>query len=286
MNKKKLTMITSLILGGTLLLGTVFVNAQQLSGYESYKTAVMNTKNLNNETAAVKATITDNGTVLAEVNSNVKVNTSADAMSNVTTVKAGSTTQSFSSYRQDGKNITKDSSSNVYTVREGKRDNFKELKKVQNPQIEKSMEVIVDTLVGSMKDKVTVENGKVTIALNESDVTPLVNAVTSMAFAGMNENSNYKGKGDLKDIKSSIPQLQSDIKVVSVNSTADIANNVVNNQVAKVVITGKDAQGKSHEIDINVNLDLSNINSTTPDKINLTGKQVKTVADKFRGHEN
>ena len=36
MNKKTIAMVTSLLVGGTLLAGTAFVNASQLSGYEAY----------------------------------------------------------------------------------------------------------------------------------------------------------------------------------------------------------------------------------------------------------
>lgn len=293
MHKKTIAMVTSLFVGGTLLAGTAYVNASQLSGYEAYKAAVMDTKNVNNGTAAVTVSVTDNGTKLIDVSSNVKANLAANAFSSVTSLNAGSTAEKFESYAQDGKNISYNSLKNEYTVMGNKRMKLDKVDKINNPQLEKSIGVVIDTLVGSMKDGVSaVDNGdgtkKVTIRLGENDVTPLVNAVASMAFIGANEVPRHNEKADINNLKNVISQLQSDIKVVSINSDADIdKNDVVMNQTAEVVLSGKDAQGASHEVIINVDMKLSNINDTIPDKADLTGKQVKTITANTReGHNN
>ena len=41
--------------------------------------------------------------------------------------------------------------------------------------------------------------------------------------------------------------------------------------------------GVTHEVTINATLNLSNINSTTPNTVDLTGKQVKTITGGFKG---
>ncbi|GFZ32215.1 hypothetical protein CSC2_27410 [Clostridium zeae] len=289
MKKKNIAMLTSLALGGSLLLGTAFVNASQLSGYETYKGAVMGTKNLKNETATLKVSITDNGTTLADLTENLKQNQGANAMSSITTIKIGSTTKTISNYLQDGKRVQKSSDSNDYLVSSTGNKKFEKKDKTENPQVVQGVGVIIDTLVGSMKDGVTAsDNGdgtkKVTIQLNDSQVTPLVNALASIAMAkDNNEFADKNEKADMKNLKNVLPQLQSDVKVVSVDSTADISkNDTIADQTAKIVISGKDAAGKVHTIEINANMQLSKINSTTPDKVDLTGKQVKTMENKFR----
>lgn len=293
MNKKLIAMTTSLVVGGSLLLGTAYANASQLSGYEAFKASIKDTKNLKNETADLKVSVYDNGSDLMDMSSNVKINSSANAMSQVTTAKTSAGSQTFSTYRQDGKNISKDSSSDVYTVVENNHKNFKKKDKAENPEVQKSMEVVIDTLVGNMKDKVTVtDNGdgtkKSSISLNENEVTPLVNALTSMAVArDNNEQMNNDKKAEFANLKNVIPQLQGDIKVKSVEVNGDInKDNTIKDEVAKIVISGTDAQGKAHEITVNVNLNLSNINSTTPDTVNLTGKQVKTITPQSRERHN
>ena len=293
MNKKLIAMTTSLVLGGTLLFGTAYANASQLSGYEAFKASVKDTKNLKNETANLKVSVYDNGSDIVDMTSNVKINGAANAMSQVTTVKSSSGSETFSTYKQDGKNISKSSSSDVYNVRDNSKKNLNKKDKVENPEIQNSMEVVIDTLVGNMKDKVTVTNNddgtkKSSIVLNENEVTPLVNAVTSMALVRDNNEKMHNDKAGDLNLEKVIPQLQSDIKVKGVEVNGDInKDDTIKDQVAKIMLTGTDAQGKNHEITVNINLDLSNINSTTPDTVDLTGKQVKTITQQFRkGHND
>ncbi|KLU66083.1 hypothetical protein DEAC_c21220 [Desulfosporosinus acididurans] len=292
MNKKTIAMAASLAIGGSLLFGAVLTNASQLSGYEAYKNAINDTKNVQNETIDLTASITDNGSSLASINSNLKRNESSNAMSEVTTFKSANATQTFSSYEQDGKRIIKNSNSDQYLVRDD--NHAKAVKDSQNPVVEKSMGVVIDTLVGSMQNKVTTTDnadGTKTVAINigESDVTPLVNALTSLAFTAENHRGSYQNTGNeknnMKDFKDLIPQLQNDIKVVSVNSTGNInSNDIITNQTATIVVSGTDAQGTQHQLTFKIDLNLSNINSTTPDNVDLTGKQVKTVS--FHNEEN
>ena len=278
-------MVTSLVIGSTMLLGTTYANAKQLSGYDSYKAAIKDTKNLKNETANLKVSVYDNGSDIMDMTTNAKINLASDAMSHETSLKSSTETETFNIYRQNGKNISKSSSSPVYNVRDVKARNNN---KAQNPEIEKSVETIVDTLTGNMKNNVSVtdNNGsgkKVSINLSENDVTPLVNAVTSIAFIGNSDKPVYKEKAGEINLSNVIPKLQSNVKVKSAVVTGDINNNdILNNQVAKIVITGTDAQEKTHEITINMNFDIANINSTTPDTVDLTGKQVKNITQQFR----
>jgi hypothetical protein len=60
----------------------------------------------------------------------------------------------------------------------------------------------------------------------------------------------------------------------------------MNNQVAKIVLSGKDASNVIHSITIDAALNLSNINTTTPDTVDLTGKQIKTITSDFRARNN
>lgn len=288
MNKKLVAMVTSLVIGGTVLFGTAYANASQLSGYEAYKAAIKDTKNLKNETANLKVSVSDNGSNIIDMNTTAKINLASNGMSQVTTVKSGNGSQTFSTYAQDGKNISKSSNSDVYNVRENKHKDINKKDKAENPEIAKSVETVVDTLVGNMKNNVsTADNNdgskKVSINLNENEVTPLVNALASMAMVkNSDEPINNEKAGDV-NLRNILPQLQSNIKIKSVQVNGDInKNDILDNQVAKIVLTGTDAQGKTHEITIDATLDLSNINSTTPDTVDLTGKQVKTITQQFR----
>lgn len=291
MNKKIVAIATSLVVGGGVLMGTAYANASSMTGYESYKSAIKETKNLKNETVALKISVTDTGKELVNVDSNIKINLATSAMSQATTVKSTTGSQTFSNYNQAGKSVSKSSDSEVYNVRENSRNNFNKKAENMNPEIAKSVETVVDTLVGNMKNNVTVTNNAdgaktVAIKLNENEIVPLVNAVTSMAMTKGNDEPMMNEKAGKMNFKNLVPQLTSDIKVTSVDVTGDInKDNTIKDQTAKIMITGKDAQGKLHEITINATLNLTNINSTTPDTVDLTGKQVKTMTNEFRGRD-
>lgn len=296
MNKKIVTMVISLAVGGSLLFATGFANASQLSGYDAYKSAVKDTKNLKNETADIKVSVVDNGSNLVNLSSNVKLDLKSNSMSSVITVTKGTTSQTSNSYRQDGKSISKNSTSDEYLVRTNKAKDLNEVAKVQNPTVEKSMEVVVDTLVGNMKDNVTTTDNtdgtkNIAINLSDTDVTPLVNALTQMALirSTNTENANENisnGKNELSGLVNVLPQLQSEIKIQSVSSTGKISkDDIITNQTAKIVVSGKDAQGTQHNLIFNVDLNLSSVNSTTPDKIDLAGKLVKEITNTKRDFE-
>jgi len=289
MNKKIIAIATTLVVSGGILMGTAYTNAAQVTGYSAYKEAVKNTANLKNETADLKLSVNDGTNNLVDVTTNFKTNSATNAMSQATTVKSSKGTESFTTSNQAGKSISKSSTSAVYNVRENNNKNLDKKVENMNPEVVNSMETVADILVGNMKNKVAVtDNGdgtkKIGVSLSKTEIVPLVNAVTSMVLTvGKNAPMHNEKAGNL-DVKSMLPQLVSGITVKSVDVTGDInKNNIINNQVAKIVVTGLDANKVSHEVTINVTLNLSNINSTTPDTIDLTGKQVKTITNQFRG---
>lgn len=287
MSRKIVTMVTSLALGGTLLFVTGFANAAQISGYDAYKSAIVNTKNLKSETADMKVSVQDNAANLVNLSSNVKLNLKSNTMSNTTTITKGTTSQTSNSYMQDGKTINKNSNSAEYLVKTNRSKDFNKLDRVQNPTVEKSMEVVVDTLVGNMKNNVTTTNNtdgtkNIKIDLKENEVTPLVDALTQIAFTRANNTENNNSNAELGGLKNVLPQLQSEVKIQSVTSTGNISkDDIITNQTETIIVEGKDAQGKQHRITFKIDLNLSNVNSTTPDKINLVGKQVKEITSKY-----
>lgn len=290
MNKKIVAIATSLVVSGGVLMGTAYTNAAQLSGYDAYKLAIKDTAKLKNETADFKISVNDTGKNLIDVTSNVKVNSVTNAMSQTTTVKSSNGNETFSTFNEAGKSISKSSSSDVYNVRENNHKNFNKKDEKMNPQVINSVETVVDILVGNMKNNVKVEPSnvegaqKISINLSENEIVPLVNAIASIAMAKNNDEPMHNEKAGNIDLKNMIPQLESGIKVESVVVTGDInKDNIINNQVANIVLSGVDANGTTHKVTINANLNLSNINSTTPDTVDLTGKQVKTVTEQFEG---
>jgi hypothetical protein len=84
-----------------------------------------------------------------------------------------------------------------------------------------------------------------------------------------------------------LPKLVDGISISNVDLKADInGQNLITAQEAKITINGQDADGNTHTIIINASIDFSAFNQTTPDTVDLTGKQVETMQRGPEGWEN
>jgi len=287
---KKLVIGISVIVGGVLMAATALASGSGSTGYDVYKTAFKNTRAATSMTGTAAFTVADNGKVIVQSNGTVKMNQNTKAMSGVLNVTFDGQTKTMTVYRQDDQTVTKSSDSDVYNVlafEPGKHKGAKEWGHGhQNPALAKDMENIVDLLVGNYQNYISLDSKgegmkEVSLALSDSQISPLVNAVASLAVrerALESEKNRHPSDPFASAIHDQLPKLVDQIRVTSVDVKADIDDqNFIREQTADITLTGKDAAGQDHEVVVSVDLNLSNINSTTPDSIDLTGKSVKTI---------
>jgi len=281
MNKKPLMIVLSLVLGVTMLSATALANVSSSSGYEVYKAAVKNLPLADSLTAQAAVSVSDNGTVVLNATSTEKMNRVNKTMSSITTINAGDKTQSNEMYHQNDQTIMKDSSSEIYNViSKGNRDFDKNHEEQsENQSVPKEVENIVDLLAANFDNNISLDNNSdgsktATLKLADSQITPLENAVAALIV----KNANHASERD-QAVTTSLPQLVDEISLNSVDVTAQISDQgQLTKQTLVIKVTGKDASGRVHELLINVDINLSDINNTTPDTIDLTGKQVNTKA--------
>ena len=286
MKRKPVLIVLSLVLGATLLCTTAFANISSSSGYEAYKAAVLNLPQANSLTAQAAVSLTDNGNVVLNADGTMKMDSANKTMSSISTIKAGDKTQSNEMYRQNGQTIMKDSTSDIYNVMEkGPRDMGKNMaEQPATQEVPAEVQNIVDLLAANFDSNISLDNNAdgskvVTLQLADGQITPLENAVASLIA----KNANHENKRS-NAVMTNLPQLVDAISLTSVDVKAEIdANGQLTGQTAVIKVTGKDASGQVHEIVVNVDVNLSNLNSTTPDTIDLTGKQVVT---KTQPHAN
>lgn len=286
---KKLAIGISIIAGGMMLAGTALASGSSSSGYDIYKEAFKNTRAVTSMTGKIAVTVTDNGNVLLKSDDLIKVNSNTKKMSGSFGLTAGDQVKTVLVYRQDGQTITKFNDSEVYNVAAVQpgleKGPNKWSHKPENPELTKDMENVVDLLVGDYQNYISVDskadgNKQVSLQMSDSQVSPLVNAAVSLAVR------KHQNIGDAHPSPSAlatavgdqIPKLVDEIRVTNIDVKADIDNqNFFKEQTAKLTITGKDAAGKNHEVVVSVDLELSNLNNTTTDAVDLTGKEVKTL---------
>lgn len=265
-----------------MLSATAWANISSSSGFEVYKAAVKNIPLADSLTAQGTVSVLDNGKEILSATSTHKMDLTNKTMSNISTTLAGDKTQSNEIYRQNDQTIMKNSSSDAYTVIEKGQRNFAKARDnaTTDKTVPAEVENIIDLLAANFDNNISLDNnsdGSKTVTLNlaDSQISPLENAFAALIV----KNANHEGGKRANTVTTSLPQLVDEISLNSVNVTAQISDQgQLTRQTAVIKVTGKDASGQVHEIVVNVDVNLSNINSTTPDTIDLTGKQVITKA--------
>jgi hypothetical protein len=276
--KKKTAMLLSFTLGTLLLATTAFADIVNKSGYDQLKDALKVTaekcsEKFNSFTMDVSMVMKDNGKTLITKNDIIKYDRSKSASENITTEERLSGEKRSYYYYEDKKtHIRVTAIDPTYYVTEFTKE--REHKAFSNPFKEdraEDLEKIADAIVGSLKDHVVVTENfdgsrELAGSLTEVQIPALVNAVAS-----------YTMKQEFSGNRDGLPHLTKDIFVKEVSGTAKVnKDGVMENILGTAVLSGKDVQGTVHEVTVEMLVKLSDINSTTVNKPDLTGKKVVT----------
>jgi hypothetical protein len=272
MKKKWLIAGGAFGIGAVMLLVSGFSAMASTSGYDAYKTAMKNTKAVSSLTANVELTVTDNGTKVLAGTSDIKLSQELKSGSMSATFGGNAKTHSLNVFRQDGKVIFKSSDNEVYRVQEHNASKWEEDGVAPNPP--KAVEQVFETLMGNIRELATVESasngGKhAVLHLSGSQIPAVANVIGTLAVSKLADSDHWNV---------SFPKLTDNIKVEEINLDANInANNVLEQQLAEIKITGTDDSGNNHDLAIQLHIDFSGFNQTVPEKIDLTGKQIVEI---------
>ncbi|ULL18609.1 hypothetical protein DVH26_31545 [Paenibacillus sp. H1-7] len=308
MNKKWVVVGTGLTLGSALFVTSAFAGIGDAAGYDAYKAAIKQTASISNVTKNVHVSVQDNGTKLLDVTSTIKSDSSFKNVSADVAVKAGDASNTAAFYKQDSKGVVKPGDSDVYGVIDMSGHDWHHGKDGGNDGNEtwddstfaKERENVIDALVGGLKDQVTLTpqadgTKQIDLQLNGSQIPAVANAISSLVIKGA-VNGHHPGKAgdmqqnpfadELKQFTGSLPKLSQDIQIkqVSLHAAVD-AQNRITGQTLKVTVTGKDDKGAAHEVVIDAAADLSGFDATTPEQVDLTGKQVQNIEKTFGPHK-
>ncbi|MCX8132180.1 MAG: hypothetical protein N3I35_19060 [Clostridia bacterium] len=291
MKKKIALTVACIVLGVMMLVTTAFAGATGNSGYEAYKDALRKSFESKSFSTRLDASIKDNGKVLAEASAIIKSN--HETMSSVTSVKTNSQEKIMETYVQADKTVIRDGESDIYYVIEhkehSKRHSDRDYENKYNYEDSKAGETIVDALVGNMKNYFSLNekadgSKNVSFQLSGTQIPSVVNVLASVGIREASKE-NYRdskhmtpfGKDfNFEDIE--LPKLVDDIRISSVDFDADInKDNIIDSQLTNITVQGKDASGVEHEVVLSINMDFSDFGITTPDVVDLTGKQVQNI---------
>lgn len=286
--KKKTAMLVSFTLGTLLLATTALADIATKSGYDQLKDALRVTAEQSSEkfdsfTMDRSIALKDNGKTLMTSNEISKYDRSKNASETISTgANLNGPKGTYQTYSDKTTDIRVSDSDPTYYVTEYSQRRKEEF--FSNPFKEDradDVEKIVDAVVGSLKDHVVVtenQDGSKGLAgsLTEVQIPSLVNAVASFQV-----KQEFNGRQDI------LPHLTKDVFVKEVKGAAKInKDGVMESILGTAVLSGKDEQGTVHEISLEVLIKMSDINSTTVTKPDLTGKKVvKNIAKDYSSSE-
>jgi len=294
MNKKLAMVGIGAVVGTMLLASSVYAGVGDAPGYEALKTAVRKTAAVDNVTRQVNVSVQDNGQSLLDVRSTIKTDRASEAGSATVAVASGGVQMMVAFYNQDGKHIIKTDGSDVYKLLPGQEEHASAHRPhwdgPADPEAGREAEQVFDALVGNLKNYVVLDEGPgstkdIRVQLSGSQIPTVVNTIGSLlikhgaAAQGEHQLTPADTLGfDTASLREAMPHLTQDVKIdeVKLNATVD-ADDHITNQTAQIEISGKDADGRGHAVVVSMDMSLSSLNATVPDKVDLSGKQVEEL---------
>jgi hypothetical protein len=283
---KKAVTLLSFAVGACVFVSTAFADMTLGTGYDRLKSAIKQTAaqmdgGLDNYTLETLMTLKANGQTMVEASQVNKVDNVGKASEDISTTRQfGGNTYSHYTYSDPWMSVMKNSQDDVYYVNEfpdGRGGNWSAFSNPFEEDGAQEIEKIVDALVGNLKDYVQVEEtsegGKIySGSLSSAQVPALVNAVTSFVMKQIIRDQGRFGDDDA----AKFPEMESDIFVSKVTGTAvENASGLLENLVGEVVLNGKDKDGASHDITMNIMFKLTDVGTTKVEKPDLSNAKVE-----------
>ncbi|MDH6350379.1 MULTISPECIES: hypothetical protein [Brevibacillus] len=292
MRKTWLAVALAVGIGGGATWG-MSVSAQADNGaLESYKSALKQTKEAGSLTAHAHLELTDNQTKLFAVDGVAKVDHEQKLGSVDGTYVDANGEGSFQAFREPTQMVFKKGDRDLYRVMEAMDWQQQQPEQDQHAMSSAMIEQVHKTLFGSMEKWTTMENlpdgGKrVSLKLDEEQMPVFAKMLGPIMYAKIVERSQEARAGEAeKGLALELPALQEDVHLEQVVLNATInEQNQIEQQTAKVELVGTDASGVVHTLQLTVDVRLSDLAATTPERVDLTGKQVEKVTrEEMRSH--
>lgn len=282
--KKNLAMLLSFCIGAALFMSTAFADVISKTGYDQFKDAIKKTvENLSEGydsfTTEVALSIKDNDKVLMTNSAVAKYDMVNSRMEDISTTEfAGIKNESNYTYRDNWMSIYHGyNDKDTYYVNEYEKE-MKDAVTIRNffeDEDAQYIERIFDALIGNLKEYVVVgENSdgskEFSGKLSDAQIPALVNAVTAYVA----KQTVFDSHMERSEI--GVPNLKSDIFVKEIRGRANVnGDGIIENLFGELIISGSEEGGTKHDLKVELVFKVYNINSTTVEKPDLTGKNVE-----------
>ena len=311
MKKKWLLTGSAVGISGAIMLATGLTAFAGTSGYDDYKAALKNTaQNLDSVSVQATAVLKDNGSLLSQAQSSLKADIRNEAVSGTVKISGSAGSQNLRLYSQNDGQVWKTDASDIYYVKQDKIDdkNHSAEKETKDETWFSSQEeTLIDALIGNLKNEITSSTASdgskhISLQLDSVQIPAVVQALAPVAFKHLSEESSKnRSEGSDAAEQAGDPEelfqhnlfnakdiaLTDGVQIKNINLQAVVnPANQIQRQQLEITFTGLDAAGASHTLAAALDVQLSAFNTTTPESIDLSGKQVQQVQDEHEGRHH
>lgn len=310
MKNKKLKLGILVMAAVTVFTATAFAAGTTNEGYDTLKQIIADSERnekMTNASLNGFFKISDNGTVIAEMTGTAKANhDDKEEVSGNVKVSMQGKKQDLSFYHTGEEAYIADQVNEKYYKLENIKSENKSKYRRHNGEeysahkMSKAEENFLDYLMGDLKAQIELSQNSdgtktITMDLNQNEIPVALNLLTAVA-ASHKDSDNYGGLEKdnshnqvvfeklpfMKDFcemnKDAIPVLRQDVKLTALVFKLNVASdNHIKGIEASVDVTGKDADGISHDILFQSSVSVSDINKTKVDEFNQAGKNLEII---------
>lgn len=283
--KKRWMILGTGVVATLVLAGSVFASS---SGYDTYKDALKNMMNVENAQMEMNMTLTDNGQSLMAADGTIKMDHTTHNASGVMKLAGADSTKEFEFFKNETQHIYHELGTDVY--KSGNPDSENACageERMSSPEQIQNMEKMADILLTGVRNQVDMKadadgGSVITLDLSGNQIPETLNVMAALKGShggrmGHGGGMNSDCDSELKAMHPEVPELVTEVKIQKLYLQAHLTKDqLIESQSMIFTITGKDASGTEHTRNFEGTMNLGGFNATTPDAIDLTGKNVVT----------
>lgn len=311
MNKKRVYVGVVAALAILVLTVSAFAASSSYEGYDKFKSLIQTQKDYSeyhNGTLTGKVQVIDNGETIVGISGAVNGNYEDKEMNGEVLLAINDLKKTLEVFKMDDIFYISDVENNDVYVTENTndydRDDFTENEK---PSFTESQEALVDYVMKDVKDDfVLVSNAdgskNISFELTKDEVPVGLNLLASAASSkrlddkdehfenSMDQELNideYPLFKELSEAKFEHTNIVENMEIDYVNITLDLdENDMLKGFTLALIVSGNDEDGNFHELTINADLEISNVNTASIESLDLDGKNLIQLPEMEREMEH
>lgn len=310
MKKKRVYLGVVAALAISVLTVSAFAANSSYEGYDKFKSLIQSQKDFdeyNSGTLTGKVQVIDNGQMLADIAVTMNGKAEGEEMNGQVVIAFNELEKTLEVFKmEDMFYISYVENNDVYVTEDSNDYDRDEFRGKEKQSFTKSQEELLDFMMNDLKDDfvlVSDEDGSesITFELTKDEVPVGLNLLASAASSkrindkdehfeySMDQELNideYPLFKELREAKFEHTNIVENMEIDYIKITIDTdEKDFLSNLIFSMTVSGNDEEGEFHELTINAELEISNVNTASISSINLDGKNIIELPEMERKME-